>query len=449
MQLVLSVGMLALTAGIAGIRTATIYLSAEELGKKRPQNICWVLSGCFLYSILCSGSIAALLYIFAPKIAVGWLGAADATAAIRLLSGFLPISCLCGVMTGYFTAANRIGTLAIVGVAEQGISMLLTFIFLHFWAGSDAARACLCVGSVVTLGVLLILRIKERSPKGKRIPIRKRLCRTAVPLAIADDLKSGISTAENLMVPRRLALFSGVSNPLAAFGMISGMVFPVLMFPACILFSLSELLIPELARCNASGSQRRIRYLVKRSLRVGLLYGLLFGGLLYLTAPWLCQKLYNSPEAGALLRRFSLLVPMLYCDCITDAINKGLGKQAVAMRINILTAAMDIAFLFLLLPRYGVEGYYFSFLITHLVNFLLSVALLIRTSGVEFSWSTPALSFGIAALSVLLVQHLSLAVAIPAFCALLFSLMTLTGILKKEDARWISGLVGKESNCNC
>ena len=60
LQLVLSVGGLALTAGMAGIRTATMYLVAEELGKRRPENVCWVLSGCVRYSILCSGAVAVL-----------------------------------------------------------------------------------------------------------------------------------------------------------------------------------------------------------------------------------------------------------------------------------------------------------------------------------------------------------------------------------------------------
>ena len=39
--------------------------------------------------------------------------------SLRLFAAFLPVSCLCGVMTGYFTAANRIGTLAAVEAAEQ------------------------------------------------------------------------------------------------------------------------------------------------------------------------------------------------------------------------------------------------------------------------------------------------------------------------------------------
>ena len=55
LQLVMSVGSMALVAGTAGIRTATMYLSAEELGKKRPGTVKWVLSGCLLsaLSMLC------------------------------------------------------------------------------------------------------------------------------------------------------------------------------------------------------------------------------------------------------------------------------------------------------------------------------------------------------------------------------------------------------------
>ena len=39
LQLVMSVGGLAVVAGIAGIRTASMYLAAEELGRKQKQNI--------------------------------------------------------------------------------------------------------------------------------------------------------------------------------------------------------------------------------------------------------------------------------------------------------------------------------------------------------------------------------------------------------------------------
>ena len=330
LQLTMSVGSLAMVAGMGGIRTATMYLTAGEIGRGKGQNVTWVLSGCFLYSILFSGTVAAALYHFAPWLAERWVGDVQVIPSLRLFAAFLPVVCLCGVMTGYFTAAQRIGTLAAVEVAEQAVSMGITMGLLIVWAGHDAGRACMSVvlgsalGSILTLTALVFLRLAERPARGKRIPIRHALLDTALPLAVADDLRTGITTVENLMVPKRLALCAGISEPLAAFGMVSGMVFPVIMFPAAILFGLNELLIPELARCHAAGRRKRIDYLVRRSLRFAMVYGLVFGGLLYLLAEPLCLRLYGSTEAARSLRLYGLLVPMLYCDAVTDAMTKGL-----------------------------------------------------------------------------------------------------------------------------
>ena len=110
LQLVMSVGSLCMVAGIAGVRTATMYLSAEELGRGKPGHIKSVLSGCFLYSLLCSGALSAALYLGAPWIARSWIGNSETLDSLRLFAAFLPLSCLCAVMTGYFTGANRITT---------------------------------------------------------------------------------------------------------------------------------------------------------------------------------------------------------------------------------------------------------------------------------------------------------------------------------------------------
>ena len=448
LQLVLSVGSLALVAGMGGIRTATMYLTAEELGKDRLQNVRWILSGCFTYSIAFSGTIAALLYLFAPVIAQSWIGDIRTIHALRLFAVFLPVTCLCGVMTGYFTAANRIGTLAAVEVAEQFASMAATLLALTLWAGNDPGRACMsvilgsCVGACLTLGCLMFLRLREYPQTGPRIPTRYRITQAAVPLALADVLRSGISTVENLMVPKRLALNQTIANPLAAFGLLSGMVFPILMFPACILFGLAELLIPELARCAAANSRARISYLVKRSLKVAMLYGIVFGGLMFLLAEPLCLKLYQNAEAGRYLQLYSLLVPMLYCDAITDAMTKGLGQQKACVRYNILTSAMDVVFLWILLPGYGMEGYFFSFLITHALNFMLSLKRLLNITRERIPFYIPAFAISAAIASVWSVSHLqSTLLRIPTYLALLTSLLYLLGIIDRLDILWINGLI--------
>ena len=448
LQLTMSVGSLAMVAGMGGIRTATMYLTAGEIGRGRKQNVTWVLSGCFLYSILFSGTVAAVLYHFAPWLAEHWVGDIQVIPSLRLFASFLPVVCLCGVMTGYFTAAQRIGTLATVEVAEQAVSMAMTMGLLIVWAGHDAGRACMSVvlgsamGSILTLVALVLLRLAERSPCGKRISIRRELLDTALPLAVADDLRTGITTVENLMVPKRLALCAGVSEPLAAFGMVSGMVFPVIMFPAAILFGLNELLIPELARCNAGNRQKRIDYLVRRSLRFALVYGLVFGGLLYLLAEPLCLRLYGNTEAAQSLGLYGLLVPMLYCDSVTDAMTKGLGQQKICVRYNIITNIMDVVFLYMLLPKYGMEGYFMSFLITHLVNFSLSLRRLLTITGQNIPFHIPALAVSACLFSIYAASFVSITpLRVMAYLAVLGSSLFLCGITKREDVQWLRSLL--------
>ena len=447
-QLVMSVGSLAMVAAMGGIRTGTMYLTAEELGKNRPQNIGSILSGCFLYSILFSVSVSVLLYIAAPWIAEYWIRDMRTVGTLRLYCALLPCVCLCGVMTGYFTGANRIGTLAGIEVAEQLITMVITLTALNLWAGSNPSRACLCVilgsgcGACLTLVCLVILRLREKGPEGKPIPVRKRLCATALPLAVADDLRTGISTAENLMVPTRLSLCTHVADPLAAFGTVSGMVFPVMMFPACILFGLAELLIPELARCSAAGSTRRISHLVRKSLKTAMIYGSYFSGLIFLLAQDLCQKLYSSQEAGQYLRLYALMIPMLYCDSITDAMIKGLGQQRISVRYNILTNILDILLLYFLLPRYGMYGYFVSFLLTHLLNFGLSLRRLLIICRERISLMQPLLGMIAMVPSVLIASMTgSPAGRITAYTGILTSLLFLFGIADRNDVKWLRGQI--------
>ena len=301
------------------------------------------------------------------------------------------------------------------------------------------------MGAMLTVLCLMFLRLRERAPTGPQIPIRSRLLQAALPLALADDLKSGINTVENLMVPKRLSLNTATDNPLAAFGLVSGMVFPVMMFPAAILFGLTELLIPELARCNAAGQSSRIRYLVSKGLRVALIYGLFICGILFLLSDWLCQRLYQNLDAAKFLRWYALLVPMLYCDILIDAMTKGLGQQKICVRYNILTSVLDVIFLYLLLPGYGMEGYFLSFFVTHLLNFCLSLRRLMKITGQAIPFHIPVFS------AASTVFALSMASVIPsppvrtgAYLLLLGSSLLLTRVLTGRDLHWIRHLIRKK-----
>lgn len=186
----------------------------------------------------------------------------------------------------------------------------------------------------------------------------------------------------------------------------------------------------------------RIKYLMHRSLRVALIYGAISGGILFLTATKLCICLYGSPEAGTYLRWFAPLTVMLYCDIVTDAMIKGLGQQKASVRYNILTSTMDVILLFILLPKYGIGGYFFSFLVTHLINFFLSLRRLLKITAEKIPLRIPLLT----TLAVLAATWAAGFLTAPlmraaAFTVILICLLFLLKILQREDIQWIKGLI--------
>lgn len=226
------------------------------------------------------------------------------------------------------------------------------------------------------------------------------------------------------------------------------MVFPTLMFPAAILFSLAELLVPELSRCAAGGRRKRIAYLTGRSLRVALLYGLAAGGILFTASEALGMVLFGNPLVGRQLRRFALLAPMLYVDAVTDANVKGMGQQVACVRYNTVTSFLDVVFLWLLLPRFGLDGYYLSFLVTHALNFGLSFFRLRKVTGFRPQLSVVLRALGAASLSLWVASLLpkvggwsGVLFLAAGFCSVFFLLLVLLGVVGREDLRWIRGLV--------
>ena len=87
-------------------------------------------------------------------------------------------------------------------------------------------------------------------------------------------------------------------------------------------------------------------------------------------------------------------------------------------------------------------GYFVSFTVTHALNFLLSLRRLLMITREKLPFYIPALSLSAAVAAVWTVSHLpGTLLRIPAYLALLFSLLYLLRIVGKEDLHWIHGLV--------
>lgn len=398
--LVGSVGILAATFAISGVRFASTRLISEELGMGRLGGAGAALRHCLMYSLFFGIAALTILFLSAERIGFLWIGDARTVLPLKIMSASLPFVSLSSVFYGYFTANRRIYKAAAVNVAEQIIRVVAVMVFLRLSPADDLELACASVsaGGVCSeiLSFLIMLTVylfdahahKNAVLRSPGLP--SRMLGVALPLALSAYARTSLSTLEQLLVPRGLKA-SGMSanSALAGYGTIQGMVFPVIFFPSCVFTALAELLVPELTMAEMAGQRESISQAISALLRKCLLFSLLVALLLLLLAEPIGGMIYRSPDAGRYIKLFSLLAPIMYMDMVVDGCLKGLGQQVWSMGINILDALIGVVFVYLLLPRSALAGYVAIIFLEEIVNFVLSLIRLSRVTEIHLFRRNP------------------------------------------------------------
>ncbi len=392
--LVGSVGFLAATVAISGIRFASTRIISEELGLQRAGGVGRAMRICMAYSLFFGGSSALILYLCAEPIGFLWVGDARTVLSLRILSLSLPFISLSSVMYGYFTACGRIFKAALVQVSEQLIRIGLVVAFLGFAPHGDLEKSCAAVSAgstgaeIIAFVLMLSVFLGDRKKHGKKSEPSPRLsARTlgvAFPLALSAYARSSLSTLEQLLVPRGLKKAGYTANgALAGYGTIQGMVFPIIFFPSCIITALAELIVPELTAAQVSGKKEKISRVVSALLRRSLGFSLFIGLMLFILSETLGKAIYKSEDAGYYIRLFSLLVPIMYMDMVTDGCLKGLGEHLWSMGFNIAEAIFGVVLVYTLLPRFALNGYIGILFFEEIFNFTLSIWRLSRVTEIR------------------------------------------------------------------
>ena len=383
LQLVMSVGFFFSTLAISGIRYTVTRLIAEELGQNRPGSVGRAMERAFAWA-LCFGCAAlAGLFFGADSIARHWVGDGRIAAALRYLAFSLPVGAVGSVLAGYFTAVGRVWKNAAHQLLEQLLRMGFTAAALAA-AGEDPGRTCAAVTAAGALAEglgCLVLGLFYRDDRRRHtLPgsvgpaLTGRMVRLAAPLALSAWARSGLGTLRQMLVPRCLRLSGlGSETALALYGVVTGMVMPVLLFPTCLPAALAEVLVPLLTEKQVSGERDALRTMARTLLSRTLLLSGGAAAFFFLAADLLGGALYHSAEAAGQFRRLALLTPLIYTDIVTDGFLKGLGEMNRSMLYNLAEAALGLVLSALLLPRFGMSGYILTLYLCEGFNFTLSL----------------------------------------------------------------------------
>lgn len=393
-QLVLSVAFLCTTFAVSGIRFAATRLVSEELGHERSWSVAAAMRRCFAYSLFFGLSALTVLWSFAEPIGFLWIGDARTVRSLKLIAFSMPFMSLSSVMSGYFTACGRVWKPTVVHLCEQLITIGFVAFFLTHSPAGDIEKNCAAVmlgnvcGDAISFVCMLLFYLTDRHSvrdySAQKLKLTSRMLKVALPLAVSAYARSALSTLEHLLVPRGLkAAGFSADRALSGYGVIQGMVLPILSFPACILMALAELIIPELTEAQVRGNEGDISKTVSSLIKKGLGYSSAVALVLFIFADKLGVRIYSSPEAGDYLRLLAPLIPIMYTDMVADGCLKGLGQQLWCMGINLLDALLGVLLVWQVLPVFALKGYICIIYFNECLNFALSIMRLRKVTRIR------------------------------------------------------------------
>jgi len=400
--LIMSVYNFGVTFAASGINLASTKVIAEEIAQGKSKSA--AVKKCVLYALFFGVLASTLIYFASGYFANAIIGDMRIELPLKILSFSLPCVAVSFALSGYFIASGRVYKNSLVQVTEQVVKIFVAVLLLNKLNVKSAQAACIALvasGTVAEIVSFVILFIvykfdirKERAQHSK--DLTKRVLRYGLPVAFSAYLRSFLSTTENTLIPKSLEKFSGTKDSaLSSYGVVHGMVMPMIFLPSGVVSSVSTLLVPEITMLNKLKNYKKIDSLIERILSLTLIFSIGAAGILYFFSYEIAMLFYGDVQVAYYLKLVAPIAAIMYADGVVDAVLKGLNQEIYAMRYDILLSAVSIFLIVTLIPAKGVIGYILIIYISEMMNAYLSISRLMEVSDFSikpFKWTTvPAL----------------------------------------------------------
>ena len=376
-ELAQSAQMLLITPVVSGLPAAVTRMCAKADAPRRAR----ILRLSVLLSLLASVPLYAGAFLLRGPLCT-WLGDARTLPALCLYLPAIPILGVSCALNGYFYGCGKPMPPALSELLEQlvrlGLCMRLVRLFSLLPMPLLAAVPSLAAVAGEAAGLLLMLAAAARtlcSPgAGGRRETLGELFSLALPLTGMRAVSALMRTANAALIPARL-VSSGLaaSEAMTRFGMMQGMLLPVLMMPSFITGSLTMVVSPELTRRQACGLS--LSRPVRRVLWTALAVGAAAMAAVYALAPTVASRLYRQAELLPLLRACCALVPVLSLCQVTGGMMNALGLQRASLRISLLSGLTCVLLVYALaaMPALRLWGAILATACQHLLTVALNL----------------------------------------------------------------------------
>jgi stage V sporulation protein B len=289
----------------------------------------------------------------------------------------IPIASLASVFRGYFQGRLNMIPTALSQVVETTvrIAAMLAIAGLLIPYGIEWASAGAMAGVVLgeLCGILTLLfhyaKSKRSSSAASDRPLQPRPARRnghlrkivsiSLPVTASRLVGSASYMLESIFITQSLAV-AGVATAAATaqYGILQGMVIPVLLLPGALTYSLAVSLVPSLSEAAARNDMATIHKRLHQSLRLALVTGAPFVVVMYVLAEPLCYYMYGNAEVGKMLKMMAPVALFIYFQNPLQATLQALDRPGTALANTFVGASVKLILISLLAsrPDWGILG---------------------------------------------------------------------------------------------
>lgn len=288
-----------------------------------------------------------------------------------LLSPCIVIIAIKSIFKGFFYGIKKVHIPALSDIFEQMTRIGLVFLLFYYVEPDNIeVSACIIVVGMVMgeLISLLFLHVRyyniskssstKSTPTSRYMPILSDMCKIAFPITITRVVLSVVSSISSILVPRRLVR-GGMSpaQALNTFGIMGGMVMPLLFIPFTIINGLSTILIPNLSEDITAKRWNNIRDKVSKSIIITSATAFFCTGILVVLGEHIGFLLFKEQDVGKYLVPSSLFLILLCLQQTLSSVMNGLGLEKSSARNNIIGGIVELITIYFLIPKSGIYGY--------------------------------------------------------------------------------------------
>jgi len=385
-QLIMPVYTLAWSIACAGFNTTVSKLTAQERAKGEYGNMSRMLKQSVIITTVLGIGLTFALYFGAELMATYFFGDIRTKMPLQILSFAFPFMAAGTCIRGYFIGLQE----AKIPAANQVFEQIVRMIVIYFIAGLfvprgleyAAAAALIAIVAEEIFSFLFVLvaykRHRSKMPAFKPATLSASRCFTllfamALPLTGNRVAGSLLTAWENVLIPRRLQMYGlPAAEAISEFGRIQGMAVPLIFFPTAVLTALSVTLVPAVSEAAAAKNMREISGVASKALLFSAITGMGAASLFMFFPHELGLAIYNQ-QIGFMLQLLGIMCPFIYMQIILSGVLNGLGCQMFIFRNSLLSSGICIAFIFLLVPQFGLTAYIFGWLVSLVVVIALGL----------------------------------------------------------------------------